>query len=192
MSTLCFPNFLCISTVYILSKIISKIIKSLNNVNNNNNITIADIKSVNITQVGRNLVSNLTCSRFYGLDLLTKGDLITILCKIVNSDMVIKDIDANIRIIKSIGDMVIEIVSVFFKTPNLTKIIKEYLLSKVFIIDKSVQVEIDKLLSASSLCQYSEQLNSLSLLSHKNKLTCIGSEGLSSQRAGITIRNVHQ
>ncbi len=194
IAILCFPNFLCVSTICALSKTIKSLFffNINNNINNDNNITIADIKSVNITQVGRNLISNLTCSHFNGLDLLTKGDLITILCKIINSNVIVEDIDTNVRIIKSIGDTIIEIVSVFFKTLDLTKIIKECSSNKISVIDNNVQVEIDKLLSISNLCQYSEQLNSLSLLSHKNKLTCIGAEGLSSQRAGVNIRNIHQ
>ncbi len=183
------------NVLYVSSSIIkSLIIVSKNNKNNknNDNITVTDIKSIDLAQVGRHIINNLTHSYFYSSDLLTKRDLIIIYYKIINFELNIKKINTNVRILRSIGNTIIEIVSMFFKTLRLIEMVKEYLLNETFVVCDQLQVEIDKLFTTSNLCQYSEQLNSLSSLSHRNKLSCIDTTKVSPQTAEISIRDVHQ
>ncbi len=188
-----FSNVLYVSIMYGLSKIIKSLVISGNNDNCCNNcVTIADIKSVSITKFGRYLINNLTCSYFYGLDLLTKGDLVAIWCKIISSKVIIKEINTGMQMVRGIGDMIVDVVNDFFKTLDLTKLIRGYLLSKVFVINNQLQAKIDELFNTSGLCQYSEQLNSLSLLSHKNRVIYTGMVGLSLQTMEVAIRNIYQ
>ncbi len=193
-TALYFSNVLYVSAICGLSKTIKALVVFYNNGVSCccNDVTIADISSVNITQVGRYLINSLICSYFCDSDLLTKGDLITIWCKVVISKVVFDKVNVDVQMVKSVGDMIIETVSMFLKTLDLTKVVKGCLLNNVFMIDNLLQMEIDKLLNTSSLCQYSEQLNSLSLLSHRNRLTSIGVVGLSSQTSEIAVRDVHQ
>lgn len=65
-----------------------------------------------------------------------------------------------------------------------TRIIDELLTS-----NKQIQNNVNKSFNSSSLCQYLEQVNSLSELFHKNRLTCLDDGGLSSQNVEITIRD---
>ncbi len=46
-----------------------------------------------------------------------------------------------------------------------------------------IQKHVDKCFNSSSRCQYLDQVNSLSELSHKNKLICMGEGGLTQQNA---------
>ncbi len=52
-----------------------------------------------------------------------------------------------------------------------------------------VQRDIDRFFISSSLCQYLDQVNSLSELSYKNKLTCMGERGLTPQNTEVAIRD---
>ena len=46
--------------------------------------------------------------------------------------------------------------------------------------------------NVSRLCQFMEQMNMLSELEHKRRLTCLGPGGLTRERAGIDVRDVHE
>ncbi len=46
--------------------------------------------------------------------------------------------------------------------------------------------------NTSRLCQFMEQMNMLSELEHKRRLTCLGPGGLARERAGIDVRDIHE
>ena len=46
--------------------------------------------------------------------------------------------------------------------------------------------------NTSRLCQFMEQMNMLSELEHKRRLTCLGPGGLTRERAGIEVRDIHE
>ncbi len=50
-------------------------------------------------------------------------------------------------------------------------------------VNVGIQKRVNKYFNSSDLCQYSDQVNSLSVLSHRNKLTCMGEGGLTQQNA---------
>jgi len=45
--------------------------------------------------------------------------------------------------------------------------------------------------NVSQLCQFMEQMNMLSELEHKRKITCMGPGGLVRERAGLEVRDIH-
>ncbi len=62
-------------------------------------------------------------------------------------------------------------------------------ISSLLTSSKHIQKRVDKYFNSSSFCQYLDQVNSLSELCHKHKLTCVGEDGLTSQNVDNYVRD---
>ncbi len=163
--------------------------------NYENEITRNDINAVNLTYTGRYLFNYIIhYNTNYGMDLLTKRDLLLIWYKSINDTS--KFINTNIKILKGTGDLIIEIIeNILIKTLNIIKAnskVKNLSWERKLSIQKKVQANVDKIFNTSNLCQYTDQVNCLSELSHKNRLTCINERNLSSQTAEVNVRNIYK
>ncbi len=158
-------------------------------------ITSEQINNVELTFPGRIFLNDLTRNHLdFGLEQLTKKDLILILNEILVNRNNFKHVDCDIRMISGSGDVIINVIK---KTLEPVLSIKDHnvptddvmMINGLFDSVKKIQSEIDKFFSSSDLCQYLDQVNSLSELSHKGKLTCLGDGGLTPQNVEITIRD---
>ncbi len=158
-------------------------------------ITENDINDINLTYTDRCLFDyTIHYNANYGMDLLTKEDLLLIWYKGMNNTL--KSVNTNVKILKNIGNLIIEIIE--NKLINTLNIIKTNLDSnnssweQEFSIYEQVQADIDKIFTTSGLCQHIDQVNCLSELSHKNRLSYIGEGNLALQTAKATVRNIYQ
>ncbi|PIM95245.1 DNA-directed RNA polymerase subunit beta [Candidatus Hodgkinia cicadicola] len=188
---------------YSSSVVITKSIKIFNIINELNKaklkgkseITCEEINNVEITLPGRVFLNDLIRNHpNFGLELLTKKDLILIWNEIsINRDNS-KHVDCDIQVVRGSGDVIIDVIK---KTLKHVLDIKDTNVSSddVMMVNnlldsvKQIQKEVDKLFASSSLCQYLDQVNSLSELSHRNKLTCMDGDKTKQQNVGITTRD---
>ncbi|PIM95885.1 hypothetical protein [Candidatus Hodgkinia cicadicola] len=161
-------------------------------------ITCEDINNVELTLPGRIFLNDLTKNHLnFGLDQLTKKDLILILNEILINRNGFKHVDCDIRMIRGSGEVIIDFIKktlepiLSVNDPNV-QTDDDMIIDKLFDSVKKIQSDVDKFFVSSSLCQYLDQVNSLSELSHKGKLTCLGEGGLTSQNVEITIRDTKQ
>ncbi|PIM96883.1 DNA-directed RNA polymerase subunit beta [Candidatus Hodgkinia cicadicola] len=173
------------------------VIRELNEVmfGSETEITSEQISNVELTFPGRIFLNDLTRNHLdFGLEQLTKKDLILILNEMLVNRNNFKHVDCDIRMISGSGDVIINVIK---KTLEPVLSIKDHnvptndvmMISELFDSVKKIQSEVDKFFSSSNLCQYLDQVNSLSELSHKGKLTCLGDDGLTSQNVEITMRD---
>ncbi|PIM95215.1 DNA-directed RNA polymerase subunit beta [Candidatus Hodgkinia cicadicola] len=164
---------------------------------NYNKITKDDIKDVNLTLAGRILLDALLCSSGdCGLDLLTKKDLIKIWCYIFNSRKKLNLTSSSIRVLKGIGDVIIDIIKKNI-LENLNTILFQlikgnYTHNGLTIAYNKTQNEIRKLFCSSNQCQYLDQVNSLSVLSQKSRITCIKEGSMTTKMTEFSTRDVEQ
>ncbi|PIM96856.1 DNA-directed RNA polymerase subunit beta [Candidatus Hodgkinia cicadicola] len=158
-------------------------------------ITCEEIKNVELTFPGRILLNDLTRNHLdFGLEWLTKKDLILILNEILVNQNGFKHTGCNVRMIRGSGDVIIDVIK---KTLEPVLCVEDLdvptddvmMIGKLFDSVKKIQSDVDEFFGSSNLCQYLDQVNSLSELSHKSKLTCLGEGGLTSQNVEITIRD---
>ncbi|PIM96953.1 DNA-directed RNA polymerase subunit beta [Candidatus Hodgkinia cicadicola] len=158
-------------------------------------ITAEHINNIDLTLAGRCFLNDLVDNDpGFGLDLITKKDLILIWNELAINNGRFKHMSHDIRMVRGAGDIIMEIV-----VKTLTKILDievieadvngTWIIDKLLTSNKQIQNDVNKFFNSSSLCQYLDQVNSLSELSHKNRLTCLGDGGLSSQNVEITIRD---
>ncbi len=117
--------------------------------------------------------------------------------------MLCKDIDSrgkwditcsSVRILRGVGDMVIEIINK--NMLDVFGIIGCRLWQESFVRDKLIYVynntmmEVGKMLGLSDMCQYLDQVNTLSELSHKNRITYIGEGSVTDQAVEFVTRDV--
>ncbi|PIM96932.1 DNA-directed RNA polymerase subunit beta [Candidatus Hodgkinia cicadicola] len=157
------------------------------------------ISDVDLTLIGRCTLNDITCNnQDFGLDLLTKKDLVLLWTKHVIGRTNFRSINCDIKIIKGSGDYLTDIIYNHLASILNSQVVEhpsEYL-KKPFTIDSNnvvikallesstrIQKHVDKCFNSSSRCQYLDQVNSLSELSHKNKLICMGEGGLTQQNA---------
>ncbi|PIM95108.1 DNA-directed RNA polymerase subunit beta [Candidatus Hodgkinia cicadicola] len=158
-------------------------------------ITKEDISSVDLTLVGRCQLDGLVDSGWsYGLDLLTKRDLIELLCKDISSRKKWDITCSSVRVLRGVGDMVIEIID-----KNMLYafgIIGCRLWQESFVHDKLIwaynktMMEIGRMFGSSGMCQYLDQVNALSELSHKNRITYIGKGSVTDQAIDFVTRDI--
>ncbi len=158
-----------------------------------------DLELVNLMPFGRCLINILIhqAQKFSnGLDFLTKQDLIIIWYRITKFGVNFKWFKANTRVLKGVGDIIIEIieniVKKLIKQNNFFVLLKCYLQDAKLNLNCLVQSEITDLFNTSNLCQYANQLNSLSELSHRNKLTYLGEDGCNIKTTDVFIRNIYR
>ncbi|PIM96150.1 DNA-directed RNA polymerase subunit beta [Candidatus Hodgkinia cicadicola] len=158
-------------------------------------ITCEDINNVELTLTGRIFLNDLTRNHLnFGLEQLTKKDLILIMNEMLFNRNSFKHVDCDIRVIRGSGDVIIDVIKKILEPilnindPNV-QTDDDMMIGKLFDSAKKIQSDVDNFFVSSSLCQYLDQVNSLSELSHKGKLTCLGEGGLTSQNVEITIRD---
>ncbi|PIM96056.1 DNA-directed RNA polymerase subunit beta [Candidatus Hodgkinia cicadicola] len=192
-SVLTYSSSLTITKSNKIFHIINEIIEA--KLRDKSEITYEDIDDVELTLPGRIFLNDLTNdSSNYGLELLTKRDLILIWKEISINRSNFKHVDCNVRVVKGSGDMIIDLVK---KTLERELCVNDtndppddVMMINIFLgCMKQIQKNIDKFFISSNLCQYLDQVNSLSELSHKGKLTCFGEGGVTQQNVEITIRD---
>ncbi len=161
-----------------------------------NEILVSDLSSIRLSLAGRDYFNSIFYNNKldYGLDLLTKRDLFSVL----NNLKIKFDKYNNVRIVRGIGDIIIGIVEDVFMDmfqPNMICYTFDvFLFDEISLLDiiSRIQSETDKSFVNSGLCQYIDQVNSLSELSHKLRLTCLGEGGVSMHTAEMSIRGVQK
>ena len=73
----------------------------------------------------------------------------------------------------------------YAEKPNLQSVVLKILTTK------NISAAIHEFINTSQLCQFLDQTNPLSDLSNKRRITTLGPGGLTSDRAGINVRDVH-
>ncbi|PIM95038.1 DNA-directed RNA polymerase subunit beta [Candidatus Hodgkinia cicadicola] len=168
-------------------------------------IVTKNIKDVDLTLIGRCTLNDITCNnQDFGLDLLTKKDLILPWNKYTNEGISFKSINCDIKIIKGSGDYLIDIIynclasvlnslvvkhSLEYPKEDLTIGDNNIVVKKLLESGDQIQKHVDKHFNSSGRCQYLDQVNGLSELCHKNKLTCMGEGGLTQQNANNYTRD---
>ncbi|PIM96729.1 DNA-directed RNA polymerase subunit beta [Candidatus Hodgkinia cicadicola] len=165
------------------------------NLRDKSEITYEDINDVDITFPGRIFLNDLTTNSLnYGLELLTKRDLILIWDKMSINRSNFKHVNCDVRVVRGSGDIIIDLVKKTLERELSVNDISEppddiTMINKLLGCAKQIQKDIDKFFNSSNLCQYLDQVNSLSELSHKGKLTCFGEGGVTPQNVEINIRD---
>ncbi|PIM95454.1 DNA-directed RNA polymerase subunit beta [Candidatus Hodgkinia cicadicola] len=158
-----------------------------------------NIMDVDLTLIGRCTLNDITCDKQdFGLDLLTKKDLISIWNRYAIKRTSLRPINCDIKVIKGSGDYLIDVIYTSLvsvlnswvakqsleQSKGITTFDSDNVIIKGLLhINEDIQKRVNKYFNSSDLCQYSEQVNSLSELSHKNKITCMGKGGLTQQNA---------
>ncbi|ATW06030.1 DNA-directed RNA polymerase subunit beta [Candidatus Hodgkinia cicadicola] len=155
-------------------------------------INTQSLAAVNLGKAGR-IMFNSIIGRQLTSDCVSKRDLIFLWKRLrgENVHKVAQDSDA--RIVRSCGDVVLDWVLFELKRilklePNTAQVLNDVLLLGF----KRVKRAVNKLFSMSELCQYAEQLNSLTELCHKLRLTCMGEGGVTFRTATASLRDVQR
>ncbi len=132
---------------------------------------------------------------------LTREDIITTmlyLIKVYHEDAKIDDIDhlANRRI-RSVGELLTNVMKVALQ--KMEKTCKERMNQKEvetyrpqdLISIKPIVTSIKEFFGSSQLSQFMDQVNPLAELTHKRRINALGPGGLSRDRAGFEVRDVH-
>ncbi|PIM95075.1 DNA-directed RNA polymerase subunit beta [Candidatus Hodgkinia cicadicola] len=164
-----------------------------------------NIRDVSLSLIGRCSLNDITCcNQNFGLDLLTKKDLILVWAKHVIKHTNLGPINCDIRTTRGCGDYLIDVVNNHLasvlnswdESQSLEELNEEFtidndnmVINSLLTSNKHIQKRIDKYFNSSSFCQYLDQVNSLSELCHKHKLTCISEGGLTSQNVDNYVRD---
>ncbi|MBQ0089853.1 MAG: DNA-directed RNA polymerase subunit beta [Prevotellaceae bacterium] len=153
-------------------------------------------------EVGRNrLNSKLGLSTGMDVRVLTKEDIIEIikyLIQLVNSKAVVDDIDhLSNRRVRTVGEQLSNQFSVGLA--RMSRTIRERMNvrdNEVFsptdlINSKTVSSVINSFFGANPLSQFMDQTNPLAEVTHKRRLSALGPGGLTRDRAGFEVRDVH-
>ncbi|MFP3039517.1 MAG: hypothetical protein ACKESB_02205, partial [Candidatus Hodgkinia cicadicola] len=128
------------------------------------------------------------------LDCVTKRDLILIWEMLAKSKWFALRSAAKVRLARGVGDMIIEVVIRVlrraFTKDRIMFTIEALLDDKVAAVVCGLQASVDRLFTESGLCQFADQVNSLSELSHKMRFTCFGEGGVTAQAAEFSMREV--
>ncbi|PIM96223.1 DNA-directed RNA polymerase subunit beta [Candidatus Hodgkinia cicadicola] len=181
-----------------------KLLKGIGRLINSNSCWRSDIgsdniKDVDLTLIGRYFLNDITCNnQDFGLDLLTKKDLISIWNRYVIERINLRPINCDVKVIKGSGDYLVDVIYSSLSNVLNLWVAKQSLeqprepimfdsdnvvIKGLLEVNVGIQKRVNKYFNSSDLCQYSDQVNSLSRLSHENKLTCLGEGGLTQQNA---------
>ena len=166
-----------------------------------NNLFFSE-KRYDLGEVGRyrmNKKLNLTTD--ISVSVLTKEDIIEIikyLIELVNSKAVVDDIDhLSNRRVRTVGEQLANQFSVGLA--RMARTIRERMNvrdNEVFsptdlINAKTVSSVINSFFGTSALSQFMDQTNPLAEITHKRRMSALGPGGLSRERAGFEVRDVH-
>ncbi len=73
-----------------------------------NSVNLKKINMVDMTMAGRHLLNSFTDQNDWNFDMLTKRDLILIWGKCINTEIGIDERNFNVRLIRGIGDIIID------------------------------------------------------------------------------------
>jgi len=143
----------------------------------------------------------------FGLDVdpdvrtLTKGDLVAMfrtMIKVNNGDATTDDIDhLGNRRVRSVGELVQNQVRVGLLRmermvrERMTLIDPEQATPQALVNIRPVVAAVREFFGGSQLSQFMDQTNPLAELTHKRRLSALGPGGLSRERAGFDVRDVH-
>ena len=166
-----------------------------------NNLFFSD-KRYDLGEVGRYRINkklNLTTDMSVGV--LTKEDIIEIikyLIELVNSKAVVDDIDhLSNRRVRTVGEQLANQFAIGLA--RMSRTIRERMNvrdNEVFtptdlINAKTVSSVINSFFGTNALSQFMDQTNPLAEITHKRRMSALGPGGLSRERAGFEVRDVH-
>ena len=166
-----------------------------------NNLFFSE-KRYDLGDVGRyrlNKKLNLTTSE--DIKVLTKEDMIEIikyLIELINSKTVVDDIDhLSNRRVRTVGEQLYNQFGVGLN--RMARIIRERMNvrdNEVFtpidlINAKTISSVVNTFFGTNALSQFMDQTNPLAEITHKRRLSALGPGGLSRERAGFEVRDVH-
>jgi len=133
---------------------------------------------------------------------LTLNDLIAIVKEIIqlnnNPESIDDDIDhLGNRRVKAVGEILAERFRVGLMRMRRTiqdrmaTLDPETITAAQLINPRQLVAVLREFFNVSQLCQFMEQMNMLSELEHKRKITCMGPGGLVRERAGLEVRDIH-
>ncbi len=136
-----------------------------------------------------------------GISILTKEDILNVLKTLINirngSD-VVDDIDhLGNRRIRTVGEMVensfrVGLIRVERAVKDRLSLAEtEELMPRDLINSKPVSAAIKEFFGSSQLSQFMDQNNPLSEIAHKRRISALGPGGLTRERAGFEVRDVH-
>ncbi|AUG33739.1 DNA-directed RNA polymerase subunit beta [Candidatus Hodgkinia cicadicola] len=155
-------------------------------------INTQSLAAVNLGRAGRVMFNSIIGQQFTS-DCISKRDLIFLWKRLRGENVCRVAQDSDARIVRSCGDVVLDRVLLELKhilklEPNATQVLSETLLLGF----KRVERAVNKLFCMSELCQYTEQLNSLTELCHKLRLTYMGEGGVTPRTATERLRDVQR
>ncbi|ATW05910.1 DNA-directed RNA polymerase subunit beta [Candidatus Hodgkinia cicadicola] len=150
------------------------------------------LAAVNLGKAGRIMFNSIIGQRFTS-DCVSKRDLIFLWKRLRGENVRKVAQDGDARIVRSCGDVVLdwvlsELKRVLKLEPNTVQVVSDTLLLGF----KRVKRAVNKLFSMSELCQYAEQLNGLTELCHKLRLTYMGEGGVTFRTATESLRDVQR
>ena len=156
----------------------------------------------NLSKVGRmKLNHRLGVNKKTGEHILTNDDIIKViklLVKIKNGDDVVDDADTlSNRRVRSIGEMIenqfriglVRVEKSVKESLNLAE--TDELTLQDVINSKPISATIQEFFGSSQLSQFTDQVNPLSAITHKRRISALGPGGLTRERAGFEVRDVH-
>ncbi len=160
-----------------------------------NPVNLERINMVDMTMAGRHLLNSFTEQNDWNFDMLTKRDLILIWNKCVNTNKKIDESNFNVRLIRGIGDIIIDWVinvleDVLFSRIQILE--PDLVIKRIAMLFNRHQRSIDKLFNQSELVQHLEQLNSLTKLDQKLRVLNMRSDGVSIRTTGTSSRYVQK
>jgi len=166
-----------------------------------NNLFFSD-KRYDLGEVGRyRLNKKLNLTESIDTRVLTKNDIIEIikyLIELINSNAVVDDIDhLSNRRVRTVGEQISNQFAVGLA--RMSRTIRERMNvrdNEVFtpidlINAKTAASVINSFFGTNALSQFMDQTNPLAEITHKRRLSALGPGGLSRERAGFEVRDVH-
>ncbi|AUG62932.1 DNA-directed RNA polymerase subunit beta [Candidatus Hodgkinia cicadicola] len=155
-------------------------------------INTQSLAAVNLGKAGRIMFNSIIGQQFKS-DCISKRDLIFLWKRLRSKNVCKVAHDGDARIVRSCGDIVLDWVLLELKRslqlePNADQVPNDVLVLGF----KRVKRVVNKLFCMSELCQYAEQLNSLTELCHKLRLTYMGEGGVTFRTATESLRDVQR
>ncbi|XXM93262.1 MAG: hypothetical protein AAI946_00610 [Candidatus Hodgkinia cicadicola] len=151
-----------------------------------------NLAAVDLSRAGRIMFNSIT-NQQHGSDTLSKRDLVFLWRRLLAGDAYKLARDANVRIVKACGDIVLDRVLFELKRALRIRLDSVQGVDEILTLGLTqVRRAVSKLFSMSELCQYAEQLNSLTELCHKLRLTYMGEGGITSRTATEALRDVQR
>ncbi|AUG91502.1 DNA-directed RNA polymerase subunit beta [Candidatus Hodgkinia cicadicola] len=155
-------------------------------------INTQSLAAVNLGKAGRTMLNSITGQQLTS-DCVSKRDLIFLWKRLRSENVHRVAQDGDARIVRGCGDVVLD--WVLFELRHILKLGPESIQASddaLLLEFKRVKRAVNKLFGASELCQYAEQLNSLTELSHKLRLTYMGEGGVTFRTATESLRDVQR